>query len=93
MMERRRKRRQKRDKSLDEVIARYALLVTIAIVSSVFVHAFLILFPEFTDLVVPIDDMINIWCIILINKVNNKIYKFLCYPLDKIMKCCCCMVI
>ena len=61
--------------------------------SSIFVHVFLILYPQFSDLIVPFDDMINIYMFNFANKVNNKLYKVLCYLIDKIMKCCCCMVI
>lgn len=79
---------EKRDEALDELTIRYALLVIIAIVSSAIFHGLTIACHWTTDLA-PIDDVINVWCIVLLNKVNGNVYKRLCCSCHRLMKMCC----
>ena len=88
LRKRKRKKRKKRDATLDELITRYALLVNIAILSSVIIHILTPLTSWTTDLGAPIDDAINVWCIILINKANNKVYHKLCCCCNKMITTC-----
>ena len=83
----RKKKKKKGDGSLDELIIRYALLVSIAIISTLILHVLSLLASWVTDLST-IDDAINVWCIVLINKVNNKVYKKLCCCCNNMIKTC-----
>eukprot|EP01084_Bolivina_argentea_P270877 460715_1 len=73
--------------SLGALILRYGLLVTISIVSTFILH--IAVFLEFvvgiSDLITPIDNAINIWCIILIHKANKHIYRKLCWSCHEAM--------
>lgn len=79
---------EKRDEALDELTVRYALLVIIAVVSSAILHGKAIIRDWTTDLS-PIDDAINVWCIVLFFKVNDNVYNRLCCSCHKLMKVCC----
>lgn len=79
----------KRDNSLGALILRYALLVIISIGSTLMFFGVVIMWKGMSDVTAPIDDAINVWCIILINKANKKIYKKLCYTCHGAMKTCC----
>ena len=79
----------RRDNSLGALIIRYALLVIIAIGSTLLLYTAIALWTGISDVATPIDNVINVWCIILINKANKKIYKRLCYSCHGAMKKCC----
>jgi len=73
----------------DELISRYALLVILCICTSFLLYLSCILFGHWIAHLSPIDDAINVWCIVLIDKRMNKLYHRLCYPCDFMMKLCC----
>ena len=67
-----------RPDGLSHLIVRYALLVIIAIGSTLISYVTAFLGNWMTDISSPIDNAINVWCIVLINGVNQKVYKKLC---------------
>ena len=81
------KKKKTKDSGFDELIARYALLVIISIISSVVFHVTIPLTSWSTDLW-PIDDAINVWCIIFTNKANYRIYRKVCCCCNKMIKAC-----
>ena len=74
---------------LDGIIIKYALLVTMAIVSTFILHILILIWEGSTDVTSPIDNAINLWCIILINKRNTSIYNKLCRSCIVGCKKCC----
>merc|ERR1712154_282460 len=74
------KAKSKDDGGLNELIFRYALLVTVAIVSSFVQHVIAIRYPWIAKALSSVDDAINVWCIILIHKANHAMYTCLCAP-------------
>ena len=78
----------KKDNSLGALILRYALLVMVSIGSTLMFFGVVIVWKGMSDVTAPIDDAINVWCIILINKANKKVYKKLCYTCHGAMKTC-----
>jgi len=73
----------------EELITRYALLVILCIGSSFLLYFGVFFFGHWVAELAPIDDAINVWCIILISKKNNRVYHRLCYSCNYCMKLCC----
>ena len=84
------KRKPRTDDSLKELILRYALLVTIAIVSTFVEHAIAIRYPWIAKALSSVDDAVNVWCLILIHKANHTLYRRLCAPCIWAMQLRCC---
>eukprot|EP01084_Bolivina_argentea_P268142 455371_1 len=62
-----------------ELIPRYALLVIISIGSTLILHFVILVYESSTDITNPLDNVINVWCVILINKANIPVYNKLCW--------------
>ena len=73
---------------LGALILRYGLLVQIAIASTFFMHVGIFLWPGSSDITLPIDHMVNAWCIVLLRNVNKKLYRKMCYLCHGAMKMC-----
>ena len=79
----------KRDTKLGALIIRYALLAMIAIGSTfaLYIVTFFAVRGA-TDIAVPIDNVVNVWCIILIHKANRSVYKKACFSCHGAIKKC-----
>eukprot|EP00485_Elphidium_margaritaceum_P013834 CAMPEP_0202726218 /NCGR_PEP_ID=MMETSP1385-20130828/184500_1 /ASSEMBLY_ACC=CAM_ASM_000861 /TAXON_ID=933848 /ORGANISM="Elphidium margaritaceum" /LENGTH=529 /DNA_ID=CAMNT_0049392433 /DNA_START=269 /DNA_END=1858 /DNA_ORIENTATION=+ len=74
----------------DELATRYALLVMMCIGSSFALYLAMMIFGHnLSHCISPVDDLINVWCIILISKKTNKIYHRLCFVCNACMSACC----
>ena len=81
------------DTVYQELITRYAVLVSLCIGSSLLLYLIMIsighYMPYLLSIIVCMDDALNVWCIILINKQQNVLYHRLCRPCNAVMRCCC----
>ena len=81
------------DTVYQELIIRYAVLVILCIGSSLLMYLIMIsighYMPYLLSIFVCMDDELNVWCIILINKQQNVLYHRLCCPCNTLMRRCC----
>ena len=82
-------KKKEKEHRFGEFVVRYAVLVIVAICSTLFLMFAVGAVNSLSDILSPWDNATNVWCIILINKYNTKIYNKLCCGPSKCIKCCC----
>mmetsp|Transcript_51821 Transcript_51821/g.46520 ORF Transcript_51821/g.46520 Transcript_51821/m.46520 type:complete len:384 (+) Transcript_51821:27-1178(+) len=83
------KKKKDQQHKFSEFVVRYAVCVIVAICSTLLLMFTVGAINSLSDLLSPWDNATNVWCIILINKYNTKIYNKLCCGPSKCIKCCC----
>jgi len=77
------------DGGYEELIVRYSLLVMICMTSSFALYLCVYVLYDWMVDFSPIDDVVNVWCIVLVSKKTNAVYHRLCFMCNACMKWWC----